>query len=245
MSWCAARSSWEYCLRRADQGRDPVGGVLDLVHQLLGLQRVRHPVDPVGQQVLGGTVSATSSSQSVLTPAATRAGARSQPSSMPWSSSQSVELVLGLADLHRGQLLGLGHPLDRRLLQLGQADQGLRVDVGRGQVGQLAPHLADPLAQRGGGPDRRGGGVVQLVGQPGRQPAEREQPLPLRRRSPGWPACPGPAPRACAWPSGTTRGSGRRTRPASITQNVAVGDRPHRGRVGLAAGLRKAWVAPE
>jgi hypothetical protein len=41
------------------------------------------------------------------------------------------------------------------------------------------PHPGDPVTQRCGGPHRGGGGVVQLVGEPGRQRPERQQLLAL------------------------------------------------------------------
>ena len=47
---------------------------------------------------------------------------------------------------------------------------------------QLAAHRRDPLAQRHRRADGGGGRVVQLVGQAGRQRAEREQPLALADR---------------------------------------------------------------
>ena len=57
------------------------------------------------------------------------------------------EPVFGLTDLHRRQLLRLGHPLHSRLLELGKRRQSLRVDVDSRQVRQLAPHPADEFPQ--------------------------------------------------------------------------------------------------
>ena len=89
------------------------------------------------------------------------------------------ELVLGVAGLDRAELRRLGDPLDGLLLQLDQRRQRPGSIRAVGDHRQLVPHPGDPLAQRGGGPHRGRGRVVQLVGQPGRQRAEREQPLPL------------------------------------------------------------------
>ena len=82
-SWWAARSICEYCLAAPTSVEIRVRGVLDLDHQLFGLQRVGDPVRCPSGSSSGGTVSATSSSQSAFTPAATKAGARSQPSATP------------------------------------------------------------------------------------------------------------------------------------------------------------------
>ena len=54
-----------------------------------------------------------------------------------------------------------------------------------GQHLELAPHRRDPLAQRHRRPDGGRGRVVELVGQAGRERAEREQPLALADRLAG------------------------------------------------------------
>ncbi len=68
---------------------------------------------------------------------------------------------------------------DELLLQHGERPQHLAVELVLGQHRQLVPHAGEPVAQGRGGPGGRGRRVVQLVGEPGGQLAEREQPLPL------------------------------------------------------------------
>ena len=107
-------------LGRADQRRDPGGGVLDLVHQHLGLDRVRQPAHRAVESPSPGTSPATWSSQSTSSPAGDE-HRREVPAVADAVVVQPVaELVLGVAGLHRAELGRLGDPLDRLLLQLDQ-----------------------------------------------------------------------------------------------------------------------------
>ncbi len=110
-----------------------------------------------------------------------------QPPSMPWSSSQSVisssrsEASSGLSGvaLHTSSTAFSWNPI--RLTSAARSDGPAAI------MPSLDRIAGDPAAQRVGGADRRRGRVVQLVGEPGRQRAESEQPLPLTDRLLGVP----------------------------------------------------------
>ena len=197
-------------LGRADQGGDPGGRVLDLVHQQLGLDRVVQPAQRAVQVAAAPARSARR--RDLVQPGgveaapATKIGASSQPPATPWSSSQSRERVLAVGGLHRAQLSAPWRPARRPPPAARPALQGRRGRARRPAImAELVPHPGDPLAQRGGGPDRGRGRVVQLVGQPGRQRAEGQQPLPLADRLLGVLDAEEQALRAGARPSGTSR----------------------------------------
>ncbi len=121
----------------------------------------------------------TSSSQSVYRPPWTKTGASCQPSVQPWSSSQSVTSS-SRSDVSIGSSCGaLATRSAARCLQFDQRFQLGLVVLAAGDHLELAAHPGDPLAQAGGGADRGGGRVVELVGQAGGQRAERQQPLAL------------------------------------------------------------------
>ena len=92
-----------------------------------------------------------------------------------------ADLVFAVGRLQRGQLLvsGLRHLLGDLVLDADQDAQRLGGELGLGHHRELVPHVADALAQVG---HRAGGGrrrVVELMGQPGGDGAERQQLLAL------------------------------------------------------------------
>ena len=91
-----------------------------------------------------------------------------------------TQLVLAVGRLDRGQLRRSRDPLRGLVLELDERLQRRLVEVPGGQGRKLLPHLRYPLLQGGGGAHRRGGGIVELMGKPGRERPEREQPLALR-----------------------------------------------------------------
>ena len=227
-SWYGARSSWEYCLAAPTRVGDPGGRVLDLVHQQLGLERVGEPAQAAVEVLRRRTVSRDLSSQSTSTPAATRVGAISQPPAMPWSSSQSPSSSsASLASI--GESLGaLATRSTASSCSSTSCEQLAAVEPPVGQLRELVPHPGDPLAQRGGGPDRSRRRVVQLVGQPRGQRAEARAAARAGRRSPGCCACRGRAPRAGA----SAIGNQLRTIVAELVrgqhEEPGVGDGLHR-----------------
>ncbi len=95
--------------------------------------------------------------------------------------------ILPVADLQRSQNGRLRDPLHRLLLQSDQGFQGGPVVGSRGDQAEFVPHPGDPLPQRRRGPYRGGGRIVQLMGEPGGQGAQRQQPFPLTDRLLGGP----------------------------------------------------------
>ena len=180
-TWYGARSICEYCLAAPTSVEIRVVESLDLVHQQLGLDGVGQPADGALEQSPSAHASATRSSQSTSSPAATN-DRRELPAAGDAVVVEPVaELVLAVGGLHRrsasGALATRSTASSCSSTSVSQQRRGSISPVGDHR--QLVPHAGDPVAQRGGGPDRGRGRVVQLVGEPGRQRAEREQPLPL------------------------------------------------------------------
>ena len=193
-------------LGRADQRGDPGDRVVDLAHQQLGLERVRQPAHRRLEVAPRRPRSATCSSHVdvepgrdqrrrevpaagdvVRPPASRRARPRrrwspSGSASAPWRPARPPPPA--------------ARPARAACSASSRPSASMR---------QLVPHAGDPLAQRRGGPDGGRGRVVQLVGEPGRQRAERQQPLPLADDASACCACRRTGPRAGASPSGTSR----------------------------------------
>ena len=87
--------------------------------------------------------------------------------------------VLGVGGLDRGQLRRRTRLLHERLLRRHQLLQVRPVQRPRGDHAELVPHPRDAVAQGVGRASGRRGRVVELVGEPGGELAEGEQPLPL------------------------------------------------------------------
>ena len=167
-----------------DQRRDAVGAVGDLAQQRLGLDACRPASAAPARGSVGATASATSSRSPSPEP-----GRDEDPGELPPLGDVVVlepvaELVLAV-----GALDAVSSAPRRRCAR--RTPPGARSSERSSSPSsspsreqrQLVPHAGEPLAQRGGGPDGGGRGVVQLVGEPGGQLPEREQPLALRRRS--------------------------------------------------------------
>lgn len=89
------------------------------------------------------------------------------------------ELVLGVGGLQRGEVRCVACLLDERVLS---EDELLELGAVHGPVGdhrELVAHAGDAVAQVVRGTPGRGSRVVQFVGEPGGELAQREQPLPL------------------------------------------------------------------
>ncbi len=168
-------------LGRADQGGDPVGGVLDLVHQQFGLDGVVQPPHRALER------RGVDRRLDVIEPGHVEPGRHEGRRELP-AVGHAVILepvadgVLPVRGLERLEHRRLRHPLGYLFLQPDHGLQAVPVVLRRGDHAQLVPHPGDALAQRGRGTDRGRGRVVQLMGQPGRQRAEREQPLALADR---------------------------------------------------------------
>ena len=172
-------------LGRADQRGDPGGGVVDLAHQQLGLHRVGEPAHAPPSRCLGRPPA-----RDLVQPADVRArrrrtsAASSQPPVTPCSSSQSPSSSSRSAASIGGQRRAPRRPARRPPPAARPAScSAARSSLPAASIASLCRMPGDPVAQRGGGPDGRRGRVVQLVGQPGGQRAEREQPLALADRS--------------------------------------------------------------
>ena len=131
-----------------------------------------------------------------------------------------AEGVLAIAGLHRGQRRRLRDPLDRGLLQ---CDQRLQRRRRAYLPAAIMPSLCRIPATRSrsadGGADRGGGRVVQLVGEPGGQRPERQQPFPLADHLVGVLDAEEQALQQVHAPSGTTRASPAANSGASSTKN--------------------------
>ena len=153
---------------------------VDLVHQQLGLDRVVEPADRRLRGCRSSTAAATWSSQSVSSPACTKVGASCQPPGDAVVVEPVGELVLAVGGLQRAERGSPWRPVrpcapgSRRASPAWPAGYGPAA-----MTAELVPHPGDPFPQRRGGPDGRRGGVVELVGEPGRQRAQRQQPFPL------------------------------------------------------------------
>jgi hypothetical protein len=168
-------------LGRADQRGDPAGGVLDVAHQLLGLQRVPDPVDAWSSRP-GSPTLASTLVQAVDVEAALGEDRREVPAAgdpcssiqSPSSSSRSAACIA----------VSLGALAARSMTSSWSSTSA------SSRSGSTLPRPAcracaasrRPAGAAPGGPDGGRGRVVQLVHQPGRQRAEREQPLPLADR---------------------------------------------------------------
>lgn len=87
--------------------------------------------------------------------------------------------VLPVGGLHGSELRRLAHQFGGLVLQADQTRQGVGVVDARRDDAEFAAHVRHPVPQRRRRTDRRGGRVVQLVCQTGRQRPQRQQPLPL------------------------------------------------------------------
>ncbi len=172
-------------LGRADQRARPGGRVLDLVHQQLGLDRVVQPAQRGLEHVRARPCRAPGRATRCPVPPWTKTGASCQASGQPWSSSQSVTSS-SASDVSIGSSFGaLATCSTARCCSSMSASRLAGSVLAPGEQAQLAAHPGDPLAQARRRADGGGGRVVELVGQPRGQRAEREQPLPLADRLAG------------------------------------------------------------
>ena len=127
--------------------------------------------------VAGPASSATRSSHSRSTPAAASGPTTRQGSGTPSSSRRLDQLLLGIARLESLQLVAALGGLERLAVQLDQL-LGLRaLDPRVHEAVDRRPHHVERLGQLPRRALRGGGGVVELVSQPGRHRAERGEPL--------------------------------------------------------------------
>ena len=168
-------------LGRADQGGDPVGRVLDLVDQQLGLDRVVSASAARWAARSRRTAAVTLASQAVSRPACDE-----RRGELPAAGDALVvqpvgELVLGVRRLHRAQRRAPWPPARRpRSCSSTSGLQRVRVEYGPAAISRSLCRI--PATRSRSAEVARtaaDGRVVQLVGQPGRQRAERQQPLPL------------------------------------------------------------------
>ena len=231
VGWCGIRSICEYCL--AASTRLEIRPVLSAISaSSVSVSTVYASHRSAGSRKDGATASATRSRSSGPSPAATKTPARSQGWVTPRSSSQSPSASSRSDRSSADSSRVPADPGDELLLQPGQRAQHLAVDLALGQQRELVPHAGEPVAQRRGGPRRGGRGVVQLVGQAGRQLAQGEQPLPLADQL-GGVALPDEQPLEQVdghrVPLPEDRGEG----PGGQREEPAVGDRADRRRVPL------------
>ncbi len=168
------------------QGGNSGRGVLDLVHEQLGFDRVVQPADGTLTYRVGDAA------RDLLQPGQVQTSLDEGRGEIPSAGDTVIvepvgDRVLPVAGLQRSQRGCLRDPLHRLLLQPDQDSQGGPVVRARGDQSEFVPHPGDPFPQRRGRPYRGGGRVVQLVGEPGGQRAQRQQPLPLTDRLLGGP----------------------------------------------------------
>ncbi len=161
-----------------DEVGDAGGGVVDLVHQQLGLHRVVEPADGSGEDVV------VHGRRDLLQPVHVQPGldeGRCDPPSLrdPVVVEPVGELVLPVGGLQGAERRRLRDAFHRALLHLDEIGDRLAGVVALGDDGELVPHLADAFAQGRRGPDGRRGRVVELVGETGGQRSEGQQPFPL------------------------------------------------------------------
>ncbi len=168
------------------QGRDPGRGVLDLVHEQLRFDRVVQPADGAFTYRVGDA------GRDLVQPGQVETGLDEGRGEIP-AAGDAVFVepvgnrVLPVADFQRSQDRRFRDPLHRLLLQPDQGVQCGPVIRSRGDQAELVPHPGDPFPQRRRGPYRGRGRVVQLMGEPGGQGAQRQQPFPLTDRLLGGP----------------------------------------------------------
>ena len=238
--WYGARSICEYCLAAPTSVGDPGGGVVDLA-AAAARSRPCRPASgarPPASRPAHAACDRPRASRRRARPRR-RSGRAPSRSATPWSSSQSPSSSSRVGGLQRGERRARRATCSTTsLLQRSTSFSQLRCRsiAPVGDHRQLVPHAGDPVAQRGGGPHRGGGRVVQLVGEPGGQRAERQQPLPLADQLAAAAACPRNRPSAGAPPSGTSaRNDLARTRWRGSTKNRRVGDRAHGAPVDAAS----------
>ena len=165
-------------LGRADQVGDARGGVQDLAQQALGLHRVGEPADRALQRVLPGR---REHGLHVLDAQPTGDEHRREvPAAADVVAVEPVaELVLEVRGLHRRQRRCVAHLLDELVLRHHQLLQLRAGELPRRDHGELVAHAGHAVAQGVGGAARCGGGVVELVGEPGRELAQGQQPFPF------------------------------------------------------------------
>ena len=174
-----ARSICEYCLAAQHQVGDPRGGVGDLAQQALGLHRVGQPADRALQRGRCRRRRTRPPGRPTPSPPATNTGASSQPPVTSCSSSQSPSSS-SRSDASRGESAGACRTfLTNSSCASTSFCSCAPASLPEAIMASLCRMPGHPVAQRVGGPAGGGRRVVQLVGQPGRELAQRQQPLPL------------------------------------------------------------------
>ena len=123
------------------------------------------------------TVAATCSHQSMSSPAAASAGAISQSRSTSWSANQSVSSSSRVASASGPRLATGGHSMSRRSLSTATNCAG-EIDWPR-KLSEGGQHGVGGFLQGIDGAAGRRSRVVDLVGEAGRESAERDQRLTL------------------------------------------------------------------
>ena len=155
------------------------------VISMLGLERVRRASAPRRRGHVVDRSAASCSSQSTSRPACTKTGASSQPPLDAVVLQPVAQLVLAVGGLQRRSASAPWRPARRRPPAARRASPAASASMlAVGEQRELVPHPGDPVAQRDGGPDGRRGRVVELVGQPGGERAERDAAAPAGRRRP-------------------------------------------------------------